>query len=232
MLNHRLIWSYLDECCSTCAMITQHHLHCWCWQHTLLLLNKQELIGWSGIGDDIGSVWLQLLAKEWKAAASLSWAWRAPMNNGRVKRHRWQFAAASIIRWRMGRIITGQTEEDDLWVLPLMRMKKQNVRTLSLIVCTFTYLLIGAAIFDALESDNESKNAQVLQGISLRLLGYCAFICCYCFHFLSNKSRAMYNRWRNISSIRCKQVWLQSLEMTSRCNKCSSVSLHQSFEWS
>jgi hypothetical protein len=46
-----------------------------------------------------------------------------------------------------------------------MRMKKQNVRTLSLIVCTFTYLLIGAAIFDALESDNEAKNAQVLRGI-------------------------------------------------------------------
>ncbi|GIY49441.1 potassium channel subfamily K member 9 [Caerostris extrusa] len=28
-------------------------------------------------------------------------------------------------------------------------MKRQNVRTLSLIVCTFTYLLIGAAVFDA-----------------------------------------------------------------------------------
>lgn len=26
-------------------------------------------------------------------------------------------------------------------------MKKQNIRTLSLIVCTFTYLLIGAAVF-------------------------------------------------------------------------------------
>lgn len=34
-------------------------------------------------------------------------------------------------------------------------MKKQNVRTLSLIVCTFTYLLIGAAVFDALESEYE-----------------------------------------------------------------------------
>ena len=34
-------------------------------------------------------------------------------------------------------------------------MKKQNVRTLSLIVCTFTYLLVGAAVFDAHESDNE-----------------------------------------------------------------------------
>ena len=51
-------------------------------------------------------------------------------------------------------------------------MKKQNVRTLSLIVCTFTYLLIGAAIFDALESDNEYKNAQVLRGKHRHILTY------------------------------------------------------------
>ena len=31
------------------------------------------------------------------------------------------------------------------------KMKRRNVRTLSLIVVTFTYLLIGAAIFDVLE---------------------------------------------------------------------------------
>jgi hypothetical protein len=37
-------------------------------------------------------------------------------------------------------------------------MKRQNVRTLSLIVCTFTYLLIGAAVFDALESEYELEN--------------------------------------------------------------------------
>lgn len=36
-------------------------------------------------------------------------------------------------------------------------MKRQNVRTLSLVICTFTYLLIGAAVFDALESQTESK---------------------------------------------------------------------------
>lgn len=36
------------------------------------------------------------------------------------------------------------------------KMKRQNVRTLSLVVCTFTYLLIGAAVFDSLESANES----------------------------------------------------------------------------
>ncbi|KAI4471013.1 potassium channel subfamily k [Holotrichia oblita] len=43
-------------------------------------------------------------------------------------------------------------------------MKKQNVRTLSLIVCTFTYLLIGAAVFDSLESSTEKQRKEVLQG--------------------------------------------------------------------
>lgn len=38
------------------------------------------------------------------------------------------------------------------------------MRTLSLVVCTFTYLLIGAAVFDALESDTESKRWEVLSG--------------------------------------------------------------------
>ena len=41
-------------------------------------------------------------------------------------------------------------------------MKKQNVRTLSLIVCTFTYLLIGAAVFDALESEYETEEKRNL----------------------------------------------------------------------
>jgi potassium channel subfamily K protein 9 len=36
-------------------------------------------------------------------------------------------------------------------------MKKQNVRTLSFIVGSFTYLLIGAAIFESLESETEDK---------------------------------------------------------------------------
>lgn len=43
-------------------------------------------------------------------------------------------------------------------------MKKQNVRTISLIVCTFTYLLVGAAVFDALESETEKKRWEALQG--------------------------------------------------------------------
>lgn len=41
-------------------------------------------------------------------------------------------------------------------------MKKQNVRTLSLIVCTFTYLLVGAAVFDALESEYEIEEKRNL----------------------------------------------------------------------
>jgi potassium channel subfamily K protein 9 len=36
-------------------------------------------------------------------------------------------------------------------------MKKQNVRTLSFIVGSFTYLLMGAAIFESLESETEDK---------------------------------------------------------------------------
>lgn len=43
-------------------------------------------------------------------------------------------------------------------------MKKQNVRTLALVVSTFTYLLIGAAVFDALESDTERKRWDFLSG--------------------------------------------------------------------
>lgn len=43
------------------------------------------------------------------------------------------------------------------------RMKRQNVRTLSLIICTFTYLLIGAAVFDSLESDFEIENRRNLR---------------------------------------------------------------------
>nr|AOR07218.1 two pore potassium channel subfamily K member 1 [Cancer borealis] len=48
-------------------------------------------------------------------------------------------------------------------------MKKQNVRTVSLIVCTFTYLLIGAAVFDALESEHERKKSEVLREIEKQL---------------------------------------------------------------
>lgn len=41
-------------------------------------------------------------------------------------------------------------------------MKRQNVRTLALIICTFTYLIAGAAIFDALESQTEMTQRNAL----------------------------------------------------------------------
>lgn len=47
--------------------------------------------------------------------------------------------------------------------MPTPRMKKQNVRTLSLILCMFSYLLVGAAVFDALESETESSRRRILE---------------------------------------------------------------------
>ncbi|GIY80024.1 two pore potassium channel protein sup-9 [Caerostris darwini] len=49
-------------------------------------------------------------------------------------------------------------------------MKRQNVRTLSLIVCTFTYLLIGAAVFDALESENEQVQRSTIHYVERLLI--------------------------------------------------------------
>lgn len=48
-------------------------------------------------------------------------------------------------------------------------MKRQSVRTLSLVVCTFTYLLIGAAVFDSLESDEELRRDGMLKGLVKKL---------------------------------------------------------------
>ncbi|KAM7541997.1 hypothetical protein Aperf_G00000010465 [Anoplocephala perfoliata] len=42
-------------------------------------------------------------------------------------------------------------------------MKRQNVRTIALIVCALTYLVVGAAVFDALESEEEVKQKKILQ---------------------------------------------------------------------
>lgn len=53
----------------------------------------------------------------------------------------------------------------------LVAMKRQNVRTLSLIICTFTYLLVGAAVFDALESDFEMREKEQLEAEERRLQG-------------------------------------------------------------
>ncbi|XP_050487869.1 two pore potassium channel protein sup-9 [Bombus huntii] len=49
-------------------------------------------------------------------------------------------------------------------------MKRQNVRTLSLVVCTFTYLLIGAAVFDALESNTERKRWEFLSEVRRNMI--------------------------------------------------------------
>lgn len=49
-------------------------------------------------------------------------------------------------------------------------MKKQNVRTLALIVCTFTYLLIGAAIFDAFESKHEVSEKKRLEEVERQII--------------------------------------------------------------
>jgi hypothetical protein len=41
-------------------------------------------------------------------------------------------------------------------------VKRQNIRTTSLVVCTLIYLLSGAAIFDKLESETEERNRNTL----------------------------------------------------------------------
>lgn len=51
---------------------------------------------------------------------------------------------------------------DPSFLFPL-KMKRQNIRTLSLVVCTFTYLLVGAAVFDSLESETEAIRWEFLQ---------------------------------------------------------------------
>lgn len=61
-----------------------------------------------------------------------------------------------------GGVLSGPHTLEPWWHSAVM--KKQNVRTLSLIVCTFTYLLVGAAVFDALESTTERNRFEVLQG--------------------------------------------------------------------
>lgn len=44
-----------------------------------------------------------------------------------------------------------------------MKMKRQNIRTLSLVVVTLTYLIIGAAVFDYFESSHETMLNQQLK---------------------------------------------------------------------
>lgn len=46
---------------------------------------------------------------------------------------------------------------------PRLAMKRQNLRTAALILCIFSYLLVGAAVFDALESEAESGRKRLLE---------------------------------------------------------------------
>ncbi|KAF3855884.1 hypothetical protein F7725_016607 [Dissostichus mawsoni] len=46
---------------------------------------------------------------------------------------------------------------------PELRMKPQNIRTLSLILSIVFYLLLGAAVFDALESESEVFRKKALE---------------------------------------------------------------------
>uniref|UniRef100_A0A183CI36 Two pore potassium channel protein sup-9 n=1 Tax=Globodera pallida TaxID=36090 RepID=A0A183CI36_GLOPA len=49
-------------------------------------------------------------------------------------------------------------------------MKRQNVRTLSLIVCTITYLMVGSAVFDALESEAELQQRHQVESVKGHLM--------------------------------------------------------------
>jgi len=52
----------------------------------------------------------------------------------------------------------------------MQKMKKQNVRTLSLIIGTITYLLIGASIFDYVESEEEERQKEALRILEDQLM--------------------------------------------------------------
>ena len=49
-------------------------------------------------------------------------------------------------------------------------MKRRNVRTISLIVATFTYLLIGAAVFDALEGPHNENAFEALNRVKADIM--------------------------------------------------------------
>ena len=49
-------------------------------------------------------------------------------------------------------------------------MKRRNVRTLSLVVLVFTYLLIGAAVFDALEGPHNENAFEALNDVKADIM--------------------------------------------------------------
>ncbi len=48
-------------------------------------------------------------------------------------------------------------------------MHRKNIRALSLIVCTFTYLMIGAAVFDALETSEDARQRALLAKLETKM---------------------------------------------------------------
>lgn len=76
---------------------------------------------------------------------------------------------------RLIRAVTAQfpTSSLSLSLFPseMKKLRKQTVRTLSLILCMFSYLLVGAAVFDALESDFDMREKEQLQAEEKRLQG-------------------------------------------------------------
>lgn len=48
------------------------------------------------------------------------------------------------------------------------QVQKKNIRTAALIVCTFTYLIIGACIFDALENASFTERYVVRSRVDRR----------------------------------------------------------------
>ncbi|CDW52965.1 Two pore potassium channel protein sup-9 [Trichuris trichiura] len=46
---------------------------------------------------------------------------------------------------------------------------RKNFRALALIICTLCYLMLGATVFDALESETDSRKRNLLSGLEKRL---------------------------------------------------------------
>ena len=98
-------------------------------------------------------------------------------------------------------------------------MKKQNVRTLSLIVVTITYLLIGGAIFDSIESKEEIRQREALTSkcpnwlVSVYLnvwvlvfLLWPWILFCFCSHGVTDSSKVQHNtgELRGSNKSKCK----------------------------
>ncbi|KAI8505794.1 Potassium channel sub K member 9 [Branchiostoma belcheri] len=75
----------------------------------------------------------------------------------------WSVLAGPPRRHRQRRDNGAESCRYSMHFLLLLAMKKQNIRTLSLMIASFMYLLVGAAVFDALESESEEKQRRLLR---------------------------------------------------------------------